>query len=136
MSLSKQITQAVSFDFVRSGGPGGQNVNKVATAAVLSLDIEAAGFNEYVSMRLYKLYSKYINSDGILIIKAQRYRSQLKNRQEAFKRLEAMIEKARYVFKSRKKTKPSRMSEHKRLERKKNKGEKKQTRRNITRDSL
>jgi len=120
----------LKFDFIRSSGPGGQNVNKVATAAQLRFN--AAGspsLPEDVRQRLISAAGKKINSEGILVIEAKRYRTQDKNRQDAIARLKLLLQKALSKPKKRVKTKPSPASNIKRITDKKKTAEKKQNRR-------
>lgn len=101
---------------IRSQGAGGQNVNKVASAIHLRFDINASSLPESYKQRLLELKDKRINKDGILVIKAQRHRTQEKNRADALERLKALIKKAMLVKKTRRATKPSRSSIKKRVD--------------------
>ncbi len=106
-------------EFVRSSGPGGQNVNKVATAVKLRFDIEGtASLPSAVKNRLYRIAGNRINSKGFLVIDARRRRSQEQNRQEAMERLLELIRKASRKPKRRKPTKPSAAARQRRLENK------------------
>ena len=106
----------ISIEFIRSAGPGGQNVNKVATAAQLRFDvINSAAFSDLVRQRLIKLAGKKINSDGIIVITARKYRSQARNRQAAIERLVALIRAAAAAPKKRIPTKPGTAVIEKRL---------------------
>ncbi len=121
-----EISSAVTIDaseihceFVRASGPGGQNVNKVATSVQLRFDVcNSPSLDPEVKKRLIKLAGKRMTEDGILMITAQRYRTQEKNREDAINRLKKLIEKATYTPRVRKQTKPSRASQEKRLQRK------------------
>lgn len=102
---------ALSWKFFSAGGPGGQHVNKVATAAMLRADVAQLGLNEYTMERLAGKMTK----DGAIVIIARRYKSQEQNKADALERLAAMITKAREVPKYRRKTKPTRASGERRL---------------------
>lgn len=114
---------------VRARGPGGQNVNKVSSAIHLRFDISACdALPDEIKERLLALPDRRISADGIVVIKAQRFRSQEKNRQAALDRLATLILKASVSNKPRKATRPSRRSVEKRLEQKSQRGRLKQTR--------
>ena len=97
----------IQLEFIRSSGPGGQNVNKVATAVQLRYDITAASLPEDVKDRLSKLARNRLTEDGVLIIEARRFRTQEQNRQDAVDRLVELIRQANVVPKVRKATRPS-----------------------------
>ncbi len=116
-------------DFVRSSGPGGQNVNKVSTAVQLRFDVaHSPSLPEDVRARLIKLCGNRITLEGVLIIEAQQFRSQLRNRQDAQDRLVELIRKATEKPKPRKKTKPTFASKLRRLDSKKKRGQSKRLR--------
>ena len=116
--------------FVRSSGPGGQNVNKVSTAVQLRFD--AAGspsLPDRVRSKLLRLAGARATSNGVIVITAERYRSQSRNRADAIERLTELILEAARPVKVRRATKPTRGSKERRLEEKKRRGDVKATRR-------
>lgn len=108
--------EEINLSAIRSQGAGGQNVNKVSTAIHLRFDIHASSLPEFYKSRLLRLKDRRISKDGIIIIKAQRTRSQDKNREEALSRLQVLIRSVASVQKLRVPTKPSRRSSTKRLD--------------------
>ena len=120
------------FQFKLASGPGGQNVNKVATAAELRFDAaNSPSLPDAVRARLLALAGSRATQDGELLITARRFRSQERNRQDAIDRLIALIQQATAAPKPRLKTKPSRAAKQRRIAEKKHIGAKKQTRRAI-----
>ena len=106
----------LQWDFVRASGPGGQHVNKVATAVILRFDAAASpAINNRVENRLRQIAGRKMTADGQLVIKAGRFRSQSQNRQDAIERLTNLIRQAAARPKSRKKTRPTRASIERRL---------------------
>ena len=109
--------QELSERFVRSAGPGGQNVNKVATAVELRFDVaHSPSLPEAVRARLLAKRDRRMTADGVLVINAQRFRTQDRNRQDARDRLAAFVESGRTAPKPRIATKPSRAAKARRLD--------------------
>jgi len=108
--------EEVEITAIRAQGSGGQNVNKVSNAVHLRFDIAASSLPEELRERLLKLGDQRISKDGVVVIKAQAFRSLEKNRAEAMRRLEELIAGAAEVPKARRETRPTRSSIRKRLE--------------------
>ncbi|MDZ7667992.1 MAG: alternative ribosome rescue aminoacyl-tRNA hydrolase ArfB [Gammaproteobacteria bacterium] len=113
---------AVTVQFVRASGPGGQNVNKVASAVQLRVDLARTDLPPAVRQRLEKLVPGQVTQAGELIISAQRFRSQLRNREDAVERLAALLTRARRTPRKRVPTKPSLAAKRRRKEQKKQRG--------------
>ncbi len=118
----------LDFSAICAQGPGGQNVNKVSSAIHLRFDIGQSSLPDFYKQRLLQLSDQRISKDAVVIIKAQRYRSQDKNRLEALSRLKVLIQSAGFVAKSRRPTKPTRGSQLRRMDKKAQHGKKKNMR--------
>jgi len=113
----------VRFDYIRASGPGGQNVNKVASAIKLYFDVRhSPSLAEEVKDRLVKLAGRRMTAEGVLVIDARRYRTQEQNRLDAIRRLAALIQKALEKPKPRLKTRPSVTASAARVDEKKRRG--------------
>jgi ribosome-associated protein len=131
-----RVTRSITIDetelverFIHASGPGGQNVNKVATAVELRFDVRhSRGLSDSVRARLVALAGKKLSGDGILVIAAQRFRSQARNRADARARLAALIEAAATPPKLRHATKPTRAAKRRRLDDKRHTGTRKRER--------
>lgn len=126
----KLYSSELQFSFIRSPGPGGQNVNKVATAVLLRFNVmHSPSLPEAVRERLIALLGTKITTHGDLLIKASRYRTQERNKQDAIERLQTLLKRAAKVPKKRKKTRPTLASKERRLMNKKRQGKTKALRR-------
>lgn len=108
---------------IRAQGPGGQNVNKVSSAIHLRFDIRASSLPDIIKQRLLALHDRRITAEGVIVLKAQQARSQEKNREDAMKRLHAIVESVRTLPAVRRATRPTYGSQRKRLEKKANRAE-------------
>lgn len=127
----------LQFKFIRSPGPGGQHVNKAATAVQLRFDVRHSKIlSDNARLRLLKFAKNRISTDGVLIINANRFRSQDLNRKDALARLHAIIEQSLRRQKPRRRTKPTIGSVKKRIENKKRCSKLKHSRKPVTRNEL
>ena len=131
MKISNTVTleeSEVEFNAVRASGSGGQKVNKTSVAIHIRFDIAESSLPEFYKERLLELKEKRITKDGIIVIKAQQHRSQEQNREEALERLVELIKSVNVVQKRRVATKPTKGSQKRRLNSKKQHGQKKKLR--------
>lgn len=122
----------VAFSAIRAQGPGGQNVNKVSCAVHARFDIHASSLPEAVKLRLLALHDSRLSQDGVLVLKAQQSRSLEQNKEDALRRLQALVDAAAEVPLVRRPTKPTRGSQLRRLDGKTRSSQVKALRRKIT----
>jgi ribosome-associated protein len=124
----------ISYDFVHASGPGGQNVNKVATAVRLRFNVRGSSSLPLdVRERLERLAGNRMTQEGVLILQAQQHRSQERNRRDAFERLVGLIRQAARQPRRRRRTRPTAASRRRRLEAKRHRAEIKRLRRKVRR---
>ena len=131
IKISNSVTldeNEVELSAVRAQGSGGQKVNKTSVAMHLRFDIEASSLPEFYKERLLELKDKRITKEGVIVIKSQQHRSQEQNREEALERLVELIKSVNVVQKRRVATKPTKGSQKRRLNSKKQHGQKKKLR--------
>ncbi|WP_019505531.1 alternative ribosome rescue aminoacyl-tRNA hydrolase ArfB [Pleurocapsa sp. PCC 7319] len=137
LKISEQViipSREIDIRAVRSTGAGGQNVNKVATAIHLRFDILASSLPDYYKEKLLKLSESRISKDGVIVIKAQQFRTQNQNKEDALKRLKNVIKSVSIPKKKRLATKPTKGAKRRRLDSKAKRSQLKASRKKIDYD--
>lgn len=135
LRISSQVSiplAEIQFQAIRAQGSGGQNVNKVSSAVHLRFDIDASSLPDDCKANLRKLRDQRVSSDGVIVIKAQRFRSRDKNREDALDRLRELVQAASATRKRRKATRPTASSQRKRVDSKTKRGQLKSQRTKVT----
>ena len=125
LQISRNVAipdEEIDLSAIRAQGAGGQNVNKVSSAIHLRFDIHASSLPDDYKQRLLALRDRRISKEGVIIIKAQQYRTQEKNRQAALERLQELIKRVAVVQKARKPTRPTKASQKRRMDSKTQRG--------------